>query len=91
MRFLLDENLPYSLKNELVTFGHQVEHARDILRGKSDAEIARYAKEHQAILITKDLEFGSHLIYPKESHCGLIIVRLPFHFSTRQRVNSLRS
>jgi predicted nuclease of predicted toxin-antitoxin system len=44
----------------------------------------QYAKNHQLILITKDLHFGNINVYPPELHHGIIVLRLPFFFSSNQ-------
>ncbi|MEK6982851.1 MAG: DUF5615 family PIN-like protein [Candidatus Micrarchaeota archaeon] len=83
MKLFLDENLPRSLVLSLNELGFVVTHASDVgLRGAKDYEIAEYARKQNAILITKDLEFGSFLIYPKTSHHGLIILRFPDYFKS---------
>ena len=80
MKFFLDENIPRSFVKELETMGFEVEHAADAnLKGATDTEIAKYAKKQKAILITKDIEFGSFILYPKGAHHGLIILRLPYN------------
>ncbi len=85
MKFFLDENLPLSLIDIFTEFGFEVEHAKTSgLRGATDKEIAKYALKHKAILVTKDLEFGSLLLYPPGSHYGLIVIRVPFNFKTDQ-------
>lgn len=52
--------------------------------GSSDNKIAEYAKKQKAILVTKDLEFGSLLIYPESSHYGLLVLRLPNNFTAKK-------
>lgn len=85
MKFFLDENLPLSLSEIFTEFGFEVEYARTSgLRGATDREIAMYALKQKAILVTKDLEFGSLLLYPPGSHYGLIVLRVPFNFKTDQ-------
>ena len=91
MKFFLDENVPLSILDLMRVLGFEAEHARNTnLRGAADAEIADYAKKQKVILITKDLEFGSLLLYPKGSHYGLIIIRLPHYFTTTQITRSLK-
>ena len=85
MKFLVDENLPFSTIALLKEIGFEAEHVCDVgLRGASDKQIAEYAKQQKAILITRDLEFGSLLLYPKSSHYGLIVLRVPCFFKTEQ-------
>jgi predicted nuclease of predicted toxin-antitoxin system len=65
--------------------GLEAEHARNVgLRSAPDKDIAEYARKRKAILVTKDLEFGSPLVYPVHSHYGVLIVRLPHYFTAQQ-------
>ncbi len=90
MRFLLDANMPYSSKEVFKKFGH-VNHAKDVgLARAIDREIIEHALEHKAILVTKDLEFANVLLYPLNSHSGVIVLRLPFYFTAKQINNALR-
>jgi predicted nuclease of predicted toxin-antitoxin system len=47
------------------------------MNGYSDSLVFETAVERDAILITKDLEFGSPEHYDLERHTGLVIVRMP--------------
>lgn len=77
MKLFLDENVPRSIIRELLELGFETEHAAEVgLRGATDKEIASCAKKQKAILVTKDLEFGSLIAYPPGTHYGLIILRL---------------
>ncbi len=90
MKFLLDENLPLSFVDALTHLGFLADHVINVgLRGKSDQEIAEYAKQNQAIIITKDIEFESLLLYPKGSHYGIIVLRIPFFFKKEQIFQTL--
>ena len=92
MKLFLDQNIPKSTVKELVLLGFQVEHASEVgLSNASDEEIAEYAKKQNAILITKDLEFGSSIIYPSQAHHGLIILRLPNYFTAHDIVRILKN
>lgn len=85
MRFFLDKNIPMSLLVLLKEKNYAVEHARITFPTEtSDEKIATYANKNSAILVTKDLEFGSKLLYPKRSHYGLVIIRLPYYFNAKQ-------
>ena len=74
MKFILDENMPLSVRDTLRESGHEVEHIRETsLQGASDFEIANHARKKNAILITKDIEFGSIILYPENAHYGSIV------------------
>lgn len=92
MKFFLDENLPLSSLDAIQKLGFKAEHVKTVgLQGRSDKTIAEYAKKQQAILITKDLEFGSLTVYPKNSHYGVIILRLPHYFTAKQIIDALNN
>ncbi|MFP4151103.1 MAG: DUF5615 family PIN-like protein [Candidatus Aenigmatarchaeota archaeon] len=85
MKFFFDENMPLSSAEALSDLGHEVEHVRTAgMCGADDEEIAEYAKEEKAVLVTKDKEFGNILLYPKGSHYGLVIVRLPYSYAAEK-------
>lgn len=89
MDFFLDENLPLSLVDALGEQGFEVSHVRLAgMTGAEDEEIAEHAKDREAVLITKDLEFGSSILYPEGSHHGLLIVRLPHDFGADKLVEN---
>lgn len=91
MKFFIDENLPLSIVDLLKSRGFNAEHVRTSgLSGATDKEIAEYAKKQKAILVTKDLEFGSLILYPENSHYGLLILRLPNHFTAKQIILLLK-
>jgi len=48
----------------------------------------KYAKQNNFILVTRDLEFANILRYPKSSHVGIVVLRLPSDF-TSDRINSV--
>jgi len=78
LRFLIDEDLPRSLVQDLKTIGIEAQHVQDIgLRGRSDDEIFRYAVDHEAILVSADLGFSNRLRFPIGMHSAIVIVRFP--------------
>jgi len=89
MRFLLDADVPRSSAVVLSKLGHQVVDLRDIsLGGVTDKEVIKYAKDNNLILVTRDVEFANVLRYPMGSHVGVVVLRLPFDF-TSERINSV--
>ncbi len=85
IKFFLDENMPYSTLKVFEECGFYAKHVKDTkLVGTTDEEIAKYARKENAILVTKDLQFGNILIYPKDYYRGLVIVHLPYNFTTSQ-------
>ena len=60
MDFLVGENLPNSLSHELRDAGFDAKNIRELdQKGGPDSEVYETALEASAILITRDLEFGS--------------------------------
>jgi len=85
MRFLLDADIPCSSARVLRKLGHEVLDVRDInLGAATDEEIMKYAKQNNFILVTRDIEFANILRYPKDSHVGIVVLRLPFDFTSEQ-------
>src|SRR5579862_256575 len=82
MRFLLDANIPRSAVEAVTKSGHQVEFARDVGLGTSpDIQIAAHIHQTGAALITRDLDFSDVRQYPPEEYAGIVVLRLPDHFT----------
>ena len=69
MKFLLDENIPASIKKNLSTNGYDVEHVNQNLKGKKDKEVFEYAVKNKQCIITYDIDFKE---LRKEPHYGII-------------------
>ena len=92
MKLFLDENISLQVIDDLKNTGFEVEHVRTVgLQGASDKKVAEYAKKQKAILVTKDIEFGSMIIYARGSHYGLIIIRFPHYMKLKDFVRNLIS
>ncbi len=92
MKFFLDANMPLSSLNLFEDLKLSAMHAREIgLANSEDNEIMNYAINNNCILITKDLDFSDKRIFLLKFLRGLIILRLPFYFTSSQINNSLRS
>ena len=59
MDFICDVHIPYRLVKFLIDTGHRATHVNFILEGSKtkDTEIARFARAHNQIVITKDEDF----------------------------------
>ena len=78
LRFLVDEDLPRTLAQDLNAAGFEAQDVRDVgLRGKSDHEIFQFAQVQKLIVLTADLDFSNILDFPLGSHPGIVVVRLP--------------
>lgn len=83
LKFLLDADMPRSSAGVIKALGFDIEDIRDIGMGQAkDREIMEYAIENDRIIITRDLDYGEVLRYPK--HPGVIIFRLPFTFTAKK-------
>ena len=76
MRFLIDACMPRPTSDLLSSYGHVSQDVRDIGMGaSSDRDIARYAKDHQLIILSSDLDFADVLTFPPNDYYGIIVVR----------------
>jgi predicted nuclease of predicted toxin-antitoxin system len=72
MRFLIDENLPDSLK---IWSSNNFLHVTKISKSISDSSIWKYALEKNLIIITKDSDFHERILY-KSPPPKVILLRL---------------
>jgi len=85
MRFLVDADMPRSSAVLLRDLGHDVVDVRDIgLRSADDSVIFRRAQEEERIIVTADLGFADIRLYPPRSYAGMVVLRLPSHFTAVQ-------
>ena len=74
--FLVDENLSSGLAVWLRRFGYRAHAVREVgLKGKDDDEIINWAKSHNTIIITADLDFGEFFYWRSLGSFGVIILR----------------
>lgn len=91
MKFLLDANIPYSAK-EIFSAKHAAWHVRDLgLEHSSDENILARAQKERAVIITRDLDFANILNFPISSHCGIIVMRVPYFYSAGDIKRVLRA
>ncbi|MBS1836776.1 MAG: DUF5615 family PIN-like protein [Actinobacteria bacterium] len=68
MRFLIDAQLPPALARMLAEHDHVAEHVTDIVPGDApDAQLWRYALDHDAVIVTKDADFAQMVAISDES------------------------
>ncbi|MEX2703022.1 MAG: DUF5615 family PIN-like protein [Candidatus Baldrarchaeia archaeon] len=83
IKFLLDADMPRSSAEVIRSLGYEVEDVRDIgLGAAKDREIIEYALRNKQIIITRDVDFGEILRYPR--HPGAIIFRLPYTYTAEE-------
>lgn len=76
MKFLLDENIGKSLARFLTQLGHTTLRVKVIKPGINDFQVLSLSVERNAILITEDKDFGELVFKNKQTHCGVILLRL---------------
>ncbi len=74
--FLLDENMPRCAATALRRAGSTAARVREVgLRAQKDPTIFAYARWHNLIIITRDVDFLDSQYRPP--HAGIIILALP--------------
>jgi predicted nuclease of predicted toxin-antitoxin system len=77
-RFLVDEDLPRSLKRTLISAGLVAEDVRDVgLKSRPDSDVFAFAVSGGWTIVTKDRGFGDVRLYPLGTHHGIVVVRYP--------------
>lgn len=78
MHFLIDADLPRSLKPLIERYGHEATDVRDIGLGSAkDPSIAAYAQTHRVCLLTGDFGFADIRNYVPAAYSGLVVLELP--------------
>jgi predicted nuclease of predicted toxin-antitoxin system len=77
IKLLIDENIPPAIVEFLGGKGFDVLYARECeLSGKGDSEIIALARDQGRTLVTFDKHFANVLLYPLNSHYGIIRIRI---------------
>lgn len=91
LKILIDEDMPRPTADLLRSLGIDACDVREIgLKGEPDRKIFEYAQKEKMIIISRDKEFGNIRKYPLESHCGIIVVRLPYTFVRHQILSTVK-
>lgn len=78
MRLLLDMNLTPQWIERLAAASLDAVHWADVgARDASDAEIMAFARRHDFVVVTADLDFGDLLAASSEEKPSVIIIRAP--------------
>ena len=89
IKFLLDANMPHSSTEIVRKSGWNAVNVRDIgMRNAEDKEIVKYAFDNNYVIITRDRGFGNIFHYPKGTHRGIVILKLPSRF-TAEEINMI--
>lgn len=76
--YLVDEDLPRSLAQQLRAAGFEALDLRDVgLRGSPDEAVVAFAVGQVRTVITADVGIGNVLRFPLGSHAGIVVVRFP--------------
>jgi hypothetical protein len=76
-KFLVDENIPTPVASFLRSKGFDVKEVRQsIAAGTPDASIMELAREEERTLLTFDRHFSNILLYPLNTHHGVIRIRI---------------
>lgn len=77
MKFKLDENVPFSLKNLIEVAGdHQVDSVfHEKKTGIDDNSLLKLCLKEKRVLITLDTDFNNPIMHPQVSLFGIIILR----------------
>ncbi len=73
LKFLLDENVPKSVKTFLEHEGVPAEYGP---KGVRNTEIISLSREKRSVLITRDSDFLDRLLYPPREFSGIIVFRI---------------
>ena len=77
MKIKLDENMPTSVGELLVSLGYDVDTAvSEGLAGTDDDTIWRAAQDSERLLVTQDLDFSDARKFVPGSHYGIVLFRL---------------
>lgn len=75
MTFFADEGLDAPLVLLLRSMGHEVQYALETIPGVPDEMIVREAAKENAVLLTKDKDFGSLIVRSKMQTAGVVLIR----------------
>lgn len=77
MRILLDENVPYAVKELLTSRGCQVDHVKDTaLQGLENGALIRQTEGRYSLVITNDKDFAVQKNLQPTPTLGIILLRL---------------
>ncbi|RZN40086.1 MAG: hypothetical protein EFT35_03405 [Methanophagales archaeon ANME-1-THS] len=73
LKFLLDENIPKSVKLFLESKGFSVEY---VPKGVANSEVMSLARGRKLVLVTRDTDFLNTFLYPPREFSGLVAFRI---------------
>jgi predicted nuclease of predicted toxin-antitoxin system len=76
MNLLADEGIDRQIVERLRQDGHAVTYIAESAAGMADATILTLTNEYEAVLVTRDKDFGELVYRLQQVHRGVILVRL---------------
>jgi predicted nuclease of predicted toxin-antitoxin system len=79
--------MPRAVAPELRSIGIDAVDVREVgLRIRSDHEIFEFARAHQRVILTEDMDFSNELTFPSHLHAGIFIFRIPNKLSIQATI-----
>ena len=76
MRFIVDESTGVAVVKSLRRSGHDVLAVAEIMRQADDPDILTLALNEERVLITNDKDFGELVYRSRQTHHGVLLLRL---------------
>jgi predicted nuclease of predicted toxin-antitoxin system len=76
VKFVADESIDKQIVERLRANGHNVEFIAELEPGVDDETVLTRSREHGAVLLTADKDFGELVFRQGLLHCGILLVRL---------------
>jgi len=75
LKILADESVDFRIVKELINKGFEVISVLRSYQGASDKKVLELAREHTALLLTEDSDFGEWIFAHKEKNVSVIFLR----------------
>lgn len=76
-KILVDENIPPAVARYLRNKGFDIKEVRELgIRNPSESIIMGIARQEERVLLTFDKYFANVLLYPPDSHYGVVRIRI---------------
>ena len=77
IKFLLDENMPFALIDQLEKRGYSVEHLKKIGKGGiKNGAVYKLAEENKMWIVTRDADFQNYYKFISHNIGGIILIKL---------------
>lgn len=75
LKILADESVDFRIVKELISKKIEIVSVLKDYQGVSDKKVLELAREHHALLLTEDSDFGEWIFAHKEKNVGVIFLR----------------